>query len=359
MSIEEFADTCQEIARQTGSVMCVTVQRLVLCVAQSLQVIDPLPRSGSEGQGSSFPTSNIGVTNMGRPLAMKLAFIVFTLLLCAGCGGTKSAQTTPPPPSIAISPTSATVQVGATQQFTATVTGSFNTNVNWSVNGTVGGNSTVGSISSSGLFTSPASVPNPSAVTVTATSAADPAMSAPATVTVSTLPPPPNLENTTWNVTVQQTSSTATMTVTLVSIPQADCGGLWGGPVAGNQYQGMNPQGIVIPSVSPTCYVAVNQALQGNPGRGNITNAAGFCTEPYLAFMSDSFGTPELVIWEAQAGFPFSGTFDQSTVISVGSPGTISGDGNTMSGTWNIGQTVFYNVQVVETTWTDGTVGST
>jgi len=36
---------------------------------------------------------------MGRPLAMKLAFILFTLLLCAGCGGTKSTQTPPPPPN--------------------------------------------------------------------------------------------------------------------------------------------------------------------------------------------------------------------------------------------------------------------
>jgi len=41
MSIEEFADTCQGIARQTGSAMCVTVQWFVLCVAQSLQVLDP------------------------------------------------------------------------------------------------------------------------------------------------------------------------------------------------------------------------------------------------------------------------------------------------------------------------------
>ena len=38
---------------------------------------------------------------MGRPLAMKLAFILFTLLLCAGCGGTKSTQTPPPNGSLA------------------------------------------------------------------------------------------------------------------------------------------------------------------------------------------------------------------------------------------------------------------
>ena len=35
------------IARQTGSVMCVTVQWFVLCVAQSLQVPEPLSHFGS------------------------------------------------------------------------------------------------------------------------------------------------------------------------------------------------------------------------------------------------------------------------------------------------------------------------
>src|ERR1035437_1787302 len=55
----------------------------------------------TEGRGSSFYGSNRGETNMGRPLAMKLAFILFTLLLCAGCGGTNSTQTPPPNGSLA------------------------------------------------------------------------------------------------------------------------------------------------------------------------------------------------------------------------------------------------------------------
>src|SRR5450755_3087939 len=32
----------------------------------------------------------MGETNMVRPITMKLAFILFTLLLCAGCGSSKS-----------------------------------------------------------------------------------------------------------------------------------------------------------------------------------------------------------------------------------------------------------------------------
>jgi hypothetical protein len=77
--------------------------------------------------------------------------------------------------AITISPTSASLTTGGTQQFTATVTGSSNTNVTWSVTG--------GKISS-GLYTAPSTA---GTYTVTATAVADTTKSASATVTV-TLP---------------------------------------------------------------------------------------------------------------------------------------------------------------------------
>ncbi len=87
--------------------------------------------------------------------------------------------------SVTISPTSATVRVNRTKQFTATVQNSSNQSVTWKVNGVTGGNSTVGTIGTSGLYRAPASVPNPAVVTVSATSVADPTKSANASVTVS------------------------------------------------------------------------------------------------------------------------------------------------------------------------------
>jgi len=104
-------------------------------------------------------------------------------MVASACGGGGSA---PPPPtvSVTISPTLATVAVGATQQFTASVTGTANTVVTWSVGGVTGGNSTVGTILTSGLYTAPSTVPAPSNVTVSATSQAEPTKSASATVTV-------------------------------------------------------------------------------------------------------------------------------------------------------------------------------
>jgi DNA-binding beta-propeller fold protein YncE len=73
--------------------------------------------------------------------------------------------------TVQVTPLSGTVGTSETLQFLATITGSTNQNVNWFVNGIAGGNSTVGTISASGLFTAPATPPNVSMATITATGA--------------------------------------------------------------------------------------------------------------------------------------------------------------------------------------------
>ncbi len=85
---------------------------------------------------------------------------------------------------VTISPTSATVRVRRTRQFTAVVENSSNTGVTWKVNGITGGNGTVGTITSSGLYTAPSVVPSPALVSVSATAVADSTKSAQASVTV-------------------------------------------------------------------------------------------------------------------------------------------------------------------------------
>jgi Bacterial Ig-like domain (group 2) len=104
----------------------------------------------------------------------------------AGCTGSTgspaSVPNTPPDTSVisvAVSPTSANVQSGSSQQFSATVTGTSNTTVTWSATG--------GTISTSGLFTAGAT---PGNFTVTATSAANTAKTAQASVTLSAPAPP-------------------------------------------------------------------------------------------------------------------------------------------------------------------------
>lgn len=85
---------------------------------------------------------------------------------------------TPTVSSVSVSPSTASVSGGATQQFTATVTGtnSPSQGVNWTAS--------AGSINSSGLFTAPAATSSAQTVTVTATSQLDSTKSGAATVTV-------------------------------------------------------------------------------------------------------------------------------------------------------------------------------
>jgi hypothetical protein len=86
--------------------------------------------------------------------------------------------------AVSVSPPTADLQLGQTQQFTATVSGNSNTAVTWKAGGVAGGNSTVGIISSSGLYTAPSTASTPLAVSVTAVSQVDATKSATASITV-------------------------------------------------------------------------------------------------------------------------------------------------------------------------------
>ena len=109
-------------------------------------------------------------------------FILGVTLLSCSCGGKKSSSSTGV--SIAISPTTASIAGGATQQFTATVTGSTNTAVTWQVNGENGGDAILGTIDTNGLYKAPNVLPSTTTVIVTAISQADTTKTAAATVTL-------------------------------------------------------------------------------------------------------------------------------------------------------------------------------
>lgn len=88
------------------------------------------------------------------------------------------------PGVVTVSPTTAVLFTKASQQFTATETGTLTPSVTWSVNGTVGGNTTVGTISATGLYTAPEVAPSPSTITVTATNTWDASLFDSATVVI-------------------------------------------------------------------------------------------------------------------------------------------------------------------------------
>ena len=123
--------------------------------------------STCEGNRSDAAARNFSIHLAG------FSILLLSFSVLSGCTGATSSggtpQKNPPPPSVsvAISPTSAPLLEGASQQFSATVTGTSNTAVNWTATG--------GTISATGLFVAGNSAGN---FTVTATSAADASMSA-------------------------------------------------------------------------------------------------------------------------------------------------------------------------------------
>ncbi len=82
------------------------------------------------------------------------------------------------PISVGLSPSTISLLVGQTQQFTATVTGTTETGVTWKMS------RQVGRLSDSGLYTAPSSLLALETLTVTATAVADPTKSASATITL-------------------------------------------------------------------------------------------------------------------------------------------------------------------------------
>ena len=119
-----------------------------------------------------------------RHLAVSILCVLAIGSLASGCAQIGSSGTQPQKTVVTIAPSTPNVRAGATQQFTASVTGNSNTSVTWSVNGVAGGNSTTGTISAMGMFQAPATLPSSNSVSIEATSAADTTAQASTTATL-------------------------------------------------------------------------------------------------------------------------------------------------------------------------------
>lgn len=98
--------------------------------------------------------------------------------------GSFKVQVNKPALQVSVSPSNSTIRAMDSQQFTATIQGASNPAASWSVDGVVGGNATRGIITATGMYTAPSTLPSPNVVKVTATSAADPSVSATVSATL-------------------------------------------------------------------------------------------------------------------------------------------------------------------------------
>ena len=178
---------------------------------------------------------------------------------------------------VTIVPSSATVPLGDTQQFAATVTGTSNPSVSWLVNNVVGGNATVGTISSAGLYQAPTSLPS-SAVTVTAVSNSNGSTSASAAVTLAGSGTPAiSVTSTPPGVTNIYTSATQQFNATVVGETNTAVNWLVNNIAGGNSTVGtIDTTGLytapsAIPSPALITITAVSQASASVSGTYPVT----------------------------------------------------------------------------------------
>jgi len=173
-----------------------------------------------------------------------LLAILASIVANTGCAGVTGASASPNSQtstettntvSISILPNSVSLQAGATQQFTLSISGLPNNSVTWSATG--------GTITSSGLYTAPAA---PGNYSVTATSTADPTKFVSAAVTVSSAPATISISISPNSVSLQtgstqQFSATVTGTTNTTVTWSASAGtispsGLYTSPAAAGTY---------------------------------------------------------------------------------------------------------------------------
>jgi hypothetical protein len=157
----------------------------VFCLGGDALNIGRSPQNYSNSKSRRFILSKTGVAMRSMGSLVFLFVCSFAVLCCVSCGGSSSSSTSKETITVNITPTTAIVGLGATEQFTCLESGDANTNVTWEVDDVVGGNSTTGTISTKGLYTAPTTFSTPSTVTVTCIAQANGMSSANVPVTLS------------------------------------------------------------------------------------------------------------------------------------------------------------------------------
>ena len=217
------------------------------------------------------------------------------------------------PIGVSVTPVTATIMSGGTQQFSATVTNSSDPSVTWS--------STAGTVSRSGLFTAP-TVTTDQAVIVTAQSVADATKAASATVAVKAVAPvlavtPLNLAFSAQqggsNPTAGNISVTNTGNGSLAFTATSDAAWLAVSPASGNAPS--SPQVVAsIAGMAPGTYTGhVTVAAAGATGSPVSVAAVLTITSPPIAHSVDltwsASSSPSVMSYNAYRGTAAGGPY--------------------------------------------------
>jgi hypothetical protein len=259
-----------------------------------------------------------------RPPRTQELLVLFLVVLSgclsiSGCAGLTSATKNPSDPTnsagpvvIQVSPKSATVPQGSTQQFQVTITGSSNTAVKWSVSGPGCSGAACGTTSASGLYTSPASVPSPATVSVIVTSVADPTKSASADVTL--VAAASVLLSISPMTAAVPTASTDSFTATVTGT--SDTAVAW-------SLSGAGCSGASCGSLATSSLAAVYTAPLVAPSPPNVTVAATSMAEPSKTASATVTIVPVVVVTVTPASTSLvTGTTQQFNASVVGTSNT-------------------------------------
>jgi hypothetical protein len=280
---------------------------------------------------------------------LTLILALLSIGLMVGCTGLTNPKAAPLPTgptdqTITISPATMTVRAGATQQFTAVVTGVSNPEITWLVNGLQNGNSSVGSIASTGglaaQYTAPSQIPSPSSVTVTASVSSGSSLSSTAMLTVENPTPqlssisPSQLGNGAFTITASGSGfvtgatvnfGTAVLQTTFISSSKLTAVGSVSGSQTGNisvNVTNPNPGSATSGSLNAQVTATPPEAPQISANPPSITVPAGGVATVALT----TTGTPQPTVTcsvEGEGAVQLSG----STVTYTG-PNTIPADGH-------------------------------
>jgi hypothetical protein len=277
-------------------------------------------------------------------LPLLCGLLLLNLAACGGGGGGNNSQNnTVPDYTVTITPASASVRAGETQQFTATVAAPVNNGVTWGLYGE--GNclgTACGTITSSGLYTAPLVVPNPATVHVTATSKDSASSSAGVVVTILagvTVSVSPLTANVSVNGTQQFTALVQNTTNTAVnwSVSGSGCTGASCGTISD---AGLYTAPSAVPSPAT---VTVTATLQANTSKS--------------ASATVTIGGSSLEKLNGHFAFLFSG-FDTNGAMHTAGSFVADGNGHLTSGLQDINRTSGVNAQVAFTgTYTLGADG--
>ncbi len=256
-----------------------------------------------------------------RPSRRSCAVVLLSFLTLSSvfaCGGDSGTTEPPPPPvSVTVTPATATVNAGATAQFTASVTNATNTGVTWS--------SSAGTITPNGTSASWTAPGAGGSYTITATSVVDAARTAFATVTVT----PVSIAVTPATSTVgagdtvslaaavtNATNDAVTWTASAGTIVGTGSSVRWAAPVAGGSYtvtatSVLDPTRTAAATVTVTPVTVAVTAVSSALFRGEQT-----------ALTAAVAGTSNLsVTWSTSCG-TITGTGATVQFLAPSTPGT-------------------------------------